>query len=59
MKRRDFLRLAAGAAALPAMPHLASAQAGYPNRLVRLVVGFPAAAAQTRCRASSPPGCRN
>ena len=42
MKRRDFLRLAAATAALPAMPHLAKAQAGYPNRLVRLVVGFPA-----------------
>lgn len=39
--RRDFLRLAAGAAALPAMPHIARAQAGYPNRIVRLVVGFP------------------
>src|SRR5687767_861596 len=41
-QRREFLRLAAGAAALPAMPHIARAQAGYPNRVVRLVVGFPA-----------------
>ncbi len=38
--RRHFLRLAAGAAALPALPRIASAQA-YPNRIVKLVVGFP------------------
>ncbi len=42
LQRRDFLRLAAGAAALPTMPHIAKAQAGYPNRIVRMVVGFPA-----------------
>jgi tripartite-type tricarboxylate transporter receptor subunit TctC len=41
-QRREFLRLAAGAAAVPAMLHIARAQAGYPNRVVRLVVGFPA-----------------
>ena len=37
--RRLFLRLAAGAAALPAMPHIAGAQA-YPQRPVRLIVPF-------------------
>ena len=39
--RRQFLHLAAGAAALPLAPHIARAQA-YPTRPVRLVVGFPA-----------------
>jgi len=41
LPRRQFLRLAAGAAALPAFPHIARAQA-YPTRPVRIVVGFPA-----------------
>ena len=39
--RRQFLHLAASAAALPALPRIARAQ-GYPTRPVRLVVGFPA-----------------
>ena len=39
--RRQFLHLAAGAAALPLAPHVARAQA-YPSRPVRLVVPFPA-----------------
>ena len=39
--RRQFLHLAAGAAALPALPRIAVAQA-YPSRPVRLVVGFAA-----------------
>jgi tripartite-type tricarboxylate transporter receptor subunit TctC len=39
LPRRTFLHLAAGAAALPAMSHVACAQA-YPTRPVRLVVGF-------------------
>jgi len=39
--RRQFLHLAAGAAALPAVPRFAKAQA-YPTRPVRLMVGFPA-----------------
>lgn len=42
--RRQFLHLAAGAAALPALPHIASGQA-YPTRPVRLIVGFPAGTA--------------
>src|SRR5260370_15215893 len=37
--RRQFLRLAAAAAVLPAVPHIARAQA-YPSRPVRFVVGF-------------------
>ena len=39
--RRQFLHLAAGAAALPAVSHIAWAQA-YPTRPVRLVIGAPA-----------------
>src|SRR6516165_10303425 len=38
--RRQFLHLAAGAAALPVVSRIASAQA-YPSRPVRLIVGFP------------------
>jgi tripartite-type tricarboxylate transporter receptor subunit TctC/ABC-type uncharacterized transport system substrate-binding protein len=38
-RRRQFLRLAAGAAAMPAISQIASAQT-YPTRLVRIVVGF-------------------
>ena len=41
LPRRNFLHLAAGAAALPAVSRLASAQ-DYPARPVRIVVGFPA-----------------
>jgi tripartite-type tricarboxylate transporter receptor subunit TctC len=37
--RRQFLHLAAGAAALPAVPRIARAQA-YPTKPVRLIVGF-------------------
>jgi tripartite-type tricarboxylate transporter receptor subunit TctC len=39
--RRKFLRFAAGAAALLAVSPIANAQS-YPNRTVRIVVGFPA-----------------
>ena len=42
--RRKFLRLAAGAAALPAIPRIANAQT-YPTRPVRIIVGFPAGGA--------------
>ena len=38
LRRRQFLRLAAGAAALPALSRVAGAQA-YPSRPVRLLVG--------------------
>src|SRR5712664_3560516 len=37
--RRQFLHLAAGAAALPAVTRIARAQA-YPTRPVRIIVGF-------------------
>ena len=40
LPRRKFLHLAAGAAALPALPRIAWAQA-YPSRPVRIVVGLP------------------
>jgi tripartite-type tricarboxylate transporter receptor subunit TctC len=39
--RRTFLRLAAGAAALPVLARIVRAQA-YPSRPVRILVGFPA-----------------
>jgi tripartite-type tricarboxylate transporter receptor subunit TctC len=39
LPRRNFLHLAAGAAALPAVPRIARAQA-YPTRPVRLIVPF-------------------
>jgi tripartite-type tricarboxylate transporter receptor subunit TctC len=44
LMRRRFLHLAAGAAALPALPRLARAQA-YPIRPITMVVPFPAGAA--------------
>ena len=40
LPRRNFLHLAAGAAALPAFSPIAGAQA-YPSRPVRWIVGFP------------------
>jgi tripartite-type tricarboxylate transporter receptor subunit TctC len=40
LPRRKFLHLAAGAAALPALPHMARAQT-YPSRPVRWVVPYP------------------
>jgi tripartite-type tricarboxylate transporter receptor subunit TctC len=43
--RRQFLHLTAGAA-LPAVPHIARAQA-YPARPVRIVVGYPPGGAPT------------
>jgi len=39
LPRRNFLRLAAGAAALPVVSRIARAQA-YPSRPVRIIVGF-------------------
>src|SRR5215475_1780431 len=44
MQRRQFLRLAAGAAVLPAISRLAWAQT-YPMRPVRILVGFAAGGA--------------
>src|SRR5262245_60514363 len=44
LPRRQFLQLAAGAAALPALPHIAKAQA-YPSRPVRIIVGDAAGGA--------------
>ncbi len=41
LPRREFVRLAAAAAVVPALPRLAAAQA-YPTRMVRIVVGFAA-----------------
>src|SRR5215471_17590646 len=41
LPRQNFLHLAAGAAALPAVSRIAFAQA-YPSRPVRIVVTFPA-----------------
>src|SRR4051812_30991136 len=41
LPRRRFLHLAAGAAALPALPGIARAQPAYPTRPVRVLVGFP------------------
>ena len=50
LPRRQFLHLAAGAAALPAASRVARAQA-YPARPVRIIVGFPAAVPVTSTRA--------
>jgi tripartite-type tricarboxylate transporter receptor subunit TctC len=44
LRRREFLCLAAGAVALPALPRLARAQS-YPSRPVHVVVGFAAGSA--------------
>ncbi len=59
LPRRQFLHLAAGGAALPAIPHSAWAQT-YPTRPVRIIVGFPAGVAPRHSsRGSSVNGCRN
>jgi tripartite-type tricarboxylate transporter receptor subunit TctC len=43
--RRQFLRLVASAATLPAFPFIARAQVAYPTRPARILVGFPAGGA--------------
>lgn len=48
LHRRRFLHLAATAAALPALPHRAAAQA-YPNRAITCIVPFPPGAATDVC----------
>jgi hypothetical protein len=45
LPRRQFLHLAAGAAALPSVSRVARAQ-GYPARPVRLLIGFAAGGTQ-------------
>jgi hypothetical protein len=59
LPRRKFVHLAAGAAALPAVSRVATAQA-YPTRPVRIIVPFPAGQASdtiarrvNRCRSGS------
>ena len=47
LPRRTFIRLAAGAGALPLLPRIAPAQA-YPSRPVRIVVGLAAGSAPDR-----------
>jgi tripartite-type tricarboxylate transporter receptor subunit TctC len=44
MKRRQFLQLVAGVATVPALPHVAGAQA-YPSRPITMVVPVPAGGA--------------
>jgi tripartite-type tricarboxylate transporter receptor subunit TctC len=54
MLRRQFLRLAAGAAALPALPQIARAQL-YPTRPITLIAPWPAGGAiDAFCRAIAP-----
>jgi hypothetical protein len=48
LPRRNFLHLAAGAAALPAVSRIAWAQA-YPTRPVRIIVGSGSESALPRC----------
>src|SRR5436190_599129 len=42
LPRRTFLKVAAGAVALPALPHTASAQAPYPSKPITIIVPYAA-----------------
>jgi tripartite-type tricarboxylate transporter receptor subunit TctC len=54
LPRRNFLRLGAGAAALPYLPHIALAEDAYPSRPIHMLVGFtPGAAADVVARTLS------
>ena len=55
LARRRFLKLAAAAALIPAAPHVVRAQAGYPTRPVRFIVG-QAAGSGSASSSSSKPG---
>ena len=48
LRRRDFLHLSAGAAALPALSHFAWADT-YPSRPGRIIVGFPPGTSSDIC----------
>ena len=56
--RRQFLHLAAGAAAFPVVSRFAWAQA-YPSRPVRIIVGFAAGSGSDIVARSWANGCRN
>jgi tripartite-type tricarboxylate transporter receptor subunit TctC len=49
LPRREFLQLAAGAAALSGIAHAASAQ-NYPARPLRLILGYPAGGSTDQLR---------
>jgi tripartite-type tricarboxylate transporter receptor subunit TctC len=54
LPRRQFLHLAASAAAMPVLSHVASAQV-YPNRPITLIAPWPAGGAiDALCRAIAP-----
>jgi len=58
LPRRNFLHLATGAAALPAISRFAWAQA-YPTRPVRIIAGYPPGGSSTFIRVSSVNGCHS
>ena len=53
IERRNFLRLAAGAAALSSAPHIAQAQ-GYPTRTVTLTTSGAVRLAQLQASIFTP-----
>src|SRR5215471_4400887 len=58
LPRRRFLHLTAGAAALPAISRIATAQA-YPARPVRIIVSSAAGSAMGSARSIARPDCEN